>query len=87
MKDNVNSPDHYTGGNVECIEAIEASLSPEGYRGYLKGNAIKYLWRYEKKGGLEDLEKANVYLGWLRTELEVEADVVNEEIKRRIENA
>lgn len=65
MSDNVNHPDHYTQGGVECIAAIRASMTLEAFRGYLKGNIQKYLWRYEKKNGLEDLKKAHVYLGWL----------------------
>ena len=63
--DAVHHPSHYTKGNVECIEAIRASMTVAAYRGYLKGNALKYLWRYEEKGGVESLEKAQVYLGWL----------------------
>lgn len=55
----VNSPKHYNTGGIECIEAIKASMSPEEYKGYLKGNAFKYLWRYTYKGKpLEDLKKA-----------------------------
>lgn len=65
MKDNVKHPEHYTQGGIECIEAIKASMSREAFAGYCKGNALKYLWRYEKKGGVEDLRKAAVYLGWL----------------------
>lgn len=66
MSDAVNSPQHYTGGDVECIDAIKASMSSEAFKGYLKGNVQKYLWRYEKKvAPLEDLHKAQVYLGWL----------------------
>jgi hypothetical protein len=64
LKDSAHDPAHYKGA-VECIAAIKASLSPVGYRGYLKGNIMKYLWRYEKKGGVQDLEKARVYLNWL----------------------
>ena len=60
--DNVNHPSHYTGGNIECIEAIEAQLSEEEYRGYLKGNIAKYLWREKYKGGVESLKKAEWYL-------------------------
>lgn len=61
--DFVNHPPHYNaGGAVECIDAIEASLSASSYRGYLKGNIMKYLWRYELKNGLEDLKKADWYL-------------------------
>lgn len=58
------SPDHYKG-KIECVDAIRSSMTPEAFRGYLKGNVQKYLWRYEKKGGVEDLMKARVYLNWL----------------------
>lgn len=67
--DLVNQPPHYNQGGVECIEAIKASMSAEEFQGYLKGNAIKYLWRYRHKNGLQDLEKANWYLNKLRDEL------------------
>ena len=63
--DNVHSPSHYNSGNIECIEAIKESMTPEAFRGYLKGNVQKYLWRYEYKNGLDDLHKARVYLNWL----------------------
>ena len=67
----VEHPNHYNqDGEVECIDAIRASLGPEGFRAYCKGNCIKYLWRYEYKSGLEDLKKAQVYLGWLVETLE-----------------
>lgn len=59
-----HDPDHYKGA-IECIDAIKASMSQEAFRGYLKGNIIKYSWRYEKKGLIEDLRKAQVYLNWL----------------------
>jgi len=62
FKDNVNHPSHYTEGGIECIEAIEAQLTPEEYRGYLKGNVAKYLWREKYKGGTESLRKAQWYL-------------------------
>lgn len=73
MNDNVNNPAHYTQGGIECIDAIKASMSPLEYAGFLKGNALKYLWRYRHKGkAVEDLKKANWYLGRLTrfTELE-----------------
>lgn len=60
--DNVNHPKHYTAGGIECIEAIEAALTPEEFRGYIKGNAIKYAWRERHKGGDESLRKAMWYL-------------------------
>ena len=66
MTDLVNHPSHYTNGKIECIEAIEASMSPEEFKGYLKGNAIKYLWRYKLKGKpKEDLAKAQWYISKL----------------------
>jgi len=66
--DEVNNPAHYNNGKVECIEAIEASMSPEEFKGYLKGNALKYLWRYRYKGKpVQDLEKAQWYLEKLKT--------------------
>jgi hypothetical protein len=64
MKDNVKEPSHYKG-EIECIAAIKASMSQQQFKGYLKGNIIKYLWRYDRKNGLEDLQKADVYLQWL----------------------
>lgn len=60
-EDVINHPDHYTTGNIECIEAIEAALTPEEFRGYLKGNILKYVWRERHKGGTESIEKANWY--------------------------
>ena len=62
LNDNVNSPSHYNSGTVECIDAIEAMLSPEEYTGYLRGNSLKYRWRFRYKGKpVEDLRKANWY--------------------------
>lgn len=58
------SPDHYKG-EIECIQAIKASMSHHQYLGYLKGNVMKYVWRFDRKNGVEDLEKAKVYLDWL----------------------
>ena len=63
--DNVNHPSHYTQGGIECIEAIKASLGADGFVDYCKGNVIKYLWRWRDKGGVEDIQKAQVYLGWM----------------------
>ena len=63
--DNVDRPMHYAAGSIECIDAIEAQLSAEEFRGYLKGNIIKYLWREKHKGGVESLKKAKCYLNKL----------------------
>lgn len=55
--DNVNHPEHYTAhpSGVECIDISE-------HFGFNLGNAIKYVWRAELKGGLEDLRKAVWYI-------------------------
>lgn len=61
--DNINQPAHYNTGNIECIDAIEESMSSVAFKGYLKGNCMKYMWRYDYKGKqVEDLKKAGWYL-------------------------
>ena len=75
MTDYVNSPPHYNTGNVECIVAIEESMTPDAFKGYLKGNIQKYIWRYEAKSknkGLQDVLKAQWYLNRLIKTLEKE---------------
>lgn len=62
MSDPVNSPSHYTSGSIECIDAIKEALTEEEYRGYCKGNVMKYTWRERHKGGTESLRKAEWYL-------------------------
>ena len=67
--DPVNSPAHYAG-SIECVDAIRAALSPEEFRGWLKGNAMKYLWRCGRKGpALIDAQKGRKYQDWLVAEL------------------
>lgn len=63
--DNVRSPPHYTKGAIECIEAIQSALTEEEFRGYCKGNAMKYIWRERHKGGEESIEKAMWYLDYM----------------------
>ena len=69
-EDVVNKPSHYNNGSIECIEGIQASMSEEAFKGYLKGNCMKYLWRYDYKGKpVEDLQKAQWYLARLLGEV------------------
>ena len=64
--DEVNNPVHYTSGGIECIDALKASMGDVQFKGFLKGNIIKYLWRYELKNNpVQDLEKAQWYLNRL----------------------
>ena len=62
------NPGHYKQGGVECIEAIKAALG-DGFPDYLRGNVMKYLWRYKEKGGVEDLRKSAWYLDRLFKEV------------------
>lgn len=62
----VNHPEHYNGGNIECIDALEAAVSGlQGIEAFCAANAIKYLWRWKRKNGTEDLEKAKWYIDQL----------------------
>lgn len=71
MADNVVHPSHYNQGGVECIEAIKAAtVGKTGIEAFCVGNAIKYLFRYENKNGLEDVKKAAFYINRLISELE-----------------
>ena len=62
VQDMVNHPPHY-GGNIECIDALESAVSglpPE--EAICAANVIKYVWRYRRKNGAQDLAKAEWYL-------------------------
>ena len=75
MHDNVNHPDHYTQGKVECIDAIEsATTGLEGIEAVLTGQVMKYMWRWKRKNGLEDLQKAQFYLNRLIASVTKEDD-------------
>lgn len=76
QEDMVNHPPHYRQGEIECIEAIKAALTPEEFRGYCKGANLKYTWREAHKGGMEDLQKALWYLDKL---LEADSEAVGDE--------
>ena len=75
-EDLVNHPPHYNNGKIECIEAIEAMLSHEEYVGYLRGNSLKYRWRFRYKDFIQDLKKAEWYENRLLEELKKNADKV-----------
>lgn len=64
--DMVNHPAHYTAGGVECIEGLKAAtIGLEGIEAVCTANAIKYLWRWKHKNGVQDLEKAKWYIDYL----------------------
>ena len=67
--DVVNKPLHYQG-EVEAIDSIKAAMSYEGFKGYCQGNALKYIIRFDRKNGVEDLRKAEWYINRLIQHLE-----------------
>ena len=73
--DLVNSPSHYTSGDIECIEAIRSALGSDGFIAFARGNAMKYVWRMMDKhdSGVTDASKAMKYLEWIVDELEFNA--------------
>lgn len=74
VEDAVNHPAHYTQGGIECIEALKAAtVGLEGIEAVCTANAIKYLWRWKCKNGVEDINKAIWYLKWLKQEVQEDA--------------
>ena len=72
--DAVNHPKHYTDGKIECIDYIEDKLTEDEFKGYIKGNVIKYLTRERFKNGTEDIRKAKWYLDRLCDKFKNEVD-------------
>lgn len=63
----VDSPQHY--GGRECIDSMRTAFGDAAIKDFAICNAMKYLWRHQKKGGREDIEKAIWYLKyWLEVE-------------------
>ena len=64
MNENIN-PEHYKG-TIECIDAIEEVVRDlQGIEATDTGNIIKYMWRWKRKNGVEDLLKAKWYINHL----------------------
>lgn len=73
MNDAVHHPRHYTlpGLTVESVDVIRAVLTPEEFKGWCKGNALKYSLRAGRKDPakeVQDLAKAGVFLSWITGE-------------------
>ena len=68
--DPINHPAHYTHGGIETIDFIQAKLTPEEFRGFLKGNILKYGSRLgHKDNDMQDAGKLNWYTNKLRSVL------------------
>lgn len=71
--DSVSHPSHYAGGGIEAMDALKSAmagseLSPMA--SYWWGCAFKYLWRWTRKNGLEDLRKCRQCIDFLMDEME-----------------
>lgn len=62
MMDNVNHPGHYETGNFECIDVMIETQGKEAVKNFCICNAFKYLYRFRRKNGKEDIQKAIWYL-------------------------
>ena len=60
--DNVNHPAHYETGKFECIDVMVETQGKEAVKAYCLCAAFKYLYRHNRKNGLEDIKKARWYL-------------------------
>ena len=61
-KEEINHPDRYAGGKFECIDVMIDVFGKDAVMHFCILNAFKYLWRAEKKNGVEDIKKAVWYL-------------------------
>ena len=59
-EDKINNPIHYTSGKIESLDYITANNMS-----FSEGNVVKYITRYKKKNGIEDLKKARFYINKL----------------------
>lgn len=59
--DSVNHPKHYCKGGIECIDAMIAAYGIEAVMCFCKCNSFKYIWRFDIKNGIEDINKAIWY--------------------------
>ena len=66
--DEVHHPDHYAGHGVECKDAMASAMygaDVSNIGAYWWGCAFKYLFRFPRKGGRKDLEKAKQCIDFL----------------------
>lgn len=77
MGDNVNHPNHYQNiAGVEAIDILNDVVKDlPGKQAAMLWNTLKYLLRFQKKNGVEDLKKAQNYLQWLIDEIDSSNDL------------
>lgn len=63
---NVDHPQHYNSGGIECIDAMISAYGIDKVMAFCELNAFKYTWRAARKNGAEDMQKAHWYIDkWL----------------------
>jgi hypothetical protein len=77
MSDVVNHPKHYETGNFECIDVMLETQGKEAVKSFCLCNAFKYLYRHNRKNGVEDIKKAKWYIDKF---LELSEPPIEEEI-------
>ncbi len=74
----VEHPSHYSGdGKIECMDAMRSMMSGDAYAlpaiaAHWWAEAFKYIWRWRRKGGVQDLRKCRQCIGYLIDEIEGE---------------
>ena len=53
---------HYLASDIQPWDVMQAWMTREMFEGFLRGNVLKYIFRYPAKGGVEDLRKARHYI-------------------------
>ena len=61
-KDLINEPQHYCTGKFECIDVMQEVFGVEAVQNFCLCNVFKYVYRYKRKNGKQDLKKAQFYI-------------------------
>ena len=86
--DNVNKPKHYELDGIPGVEVKDVIKSVLGNNitSFYIGNVIKYVLRYKKKNGVEDLKKARLYLDWAIKDYDNQTVLKPEVVTKLLEN-
>lgn len=60
--DIINQPSHYHQNGIDVIAFAGMQFSKEQLKGFHRINVLKYVTRYDRKNGIEDLKKAKYYI-------------------------
>ncbi len=76
----INHPDRYAGGKFECIDVMLDVFGADAVKHFCILNAFKYIWRAEKKNGVEDIKKAVWYLNKFEELIDIQVKASNGDI-------